>query len=95
MWTKEEVVPILLSKNKSRGCSHSPETAALCMLAVVAFIFFCLVTANLRCCSPLKLCRLCDQRGTYGESLVVSVFLEVTLKNHPYILFPRGFSKVF
>lgn len=38
---------------------------------------------------------LCDQRGTYGEGLVVSVFLEVTLKNHPYILFPRGFSKVF
>lgn len=40
MWTKEEVVPILLSKNKLRGCSHSPETAALCMLTVVAFIFF-------------------------------------------------------
>lgn len=35
---------------------------------------------------------LCHQRGICGESLVVSVFLEVTLKDHPYIIFPRGFS---
>lgn len=59
MWIKEEVVPIPLSKNKLSGCSHSPETLALCMLTVVALIFFCLVTANFRCCSPLKLCSGC------------------------------------
>lgn len=38
---------------------------------------------------------LCHQGGTYAESLVVSVFLEVTLKDHPYLMFPGGFSRVF
>lgn len=65
---------------------------------VCLFFFFCLVPANLKkvCYSPLKYCSSCVIRYMLLKRvLVVSVFLEVTLKDYLHVLFPRGLSKLF
>lgn len=100
MWTREEVAPIPLSKNKSSACSRSPEAAALYMLSLFAFFFVCVSCSGKfkkkRCYSPSKYCSGCVIRYMLMKKvLVVSVFLEVTLKDCLHIVFPRGLSKLF
>lgn len=70
-----------------------------CRFLHAELCFFCLVVANLKKKKTLQSIKmlhcLCDQMYTPITGLVSPVFLEVTLKDYPHVVFPRGFSKLF
>lgn len=98
MWTEEEVAPIPLSKNKPSKCSRSPEAAALYTLSLFAFFFFlsCSGKFKKKMLQSIKIMQCCVITYKLMKNvLVVSVFLEVTLKDYLHIEFPRGLSQLF
>lgn len=59
-------------------------------------VLFCSSKFKERCYTPLKHCSGCViQHELMKKVLVVSVFLEVTLKHYLCVVLPRGLSKLF